>query len=113
MCFINYYRNHYEEVFARGGCAILNAATDSDDGNLTLKKEVQKALNSWKQTLLNILNTGIEKNELKGLDVDKFSNMFIAIVEGSILLSKTLNQSQPLLTNLEFLENEILKITNN
>lgn len=72
-----------------GGCPILNTSIDCDDTNDDMKELVQKAVNNWKLLISSILNKGIAQGEFdKDLNVDEFTNAFIATIEGGIFLSK-------------------------
>lgn len=110
MVFLDHYRTAFSPIFNNGGCAILNTAVDADDGNPLLKEEVIKTLHNWHQRIVLILKEGIKQNELKCIDVEAFSYRMIALVEGSILLAKTLDKPQILLNNLDVLETEINQI---
>lgn len=110
LAFLNHYRRAFKPIFKNGGCAILNTAVDTDDGNDLLKKEVIKAIHNWHNKIAFILIEGVNKNELKNIDVDIFSFRMISLIEGSVLLAKTLNKPEILLNNIDFLETEIHKI---
>jgi TetR/AcrR family transcriptional regulator, transcriptional repressor for nem operon len=107
LVFLNHYRTAFRPIFNNGGCAILNTAVDADDGNDLLKEEVIKTIHKWHQRFVNILQEGIKQNQLKGIDVDTFSYRMMALIEGSIMLAKTLNKPEILLNNIDFLESEI------
>ncbi len=110
LTFLKYHRTTFKPISKNGGCAILNTATDADDGNELLKQEVVKMIEKWKHTLASILTEGIRNEELKKIDVDKFTYRMISLIEGGILLAKTLNKPEILLDNIDFLEEEILQI---
>ncbi|SDS92416.1 DNA-binding transcriptional regulator, AcrR family [Maribacter dokdonensis] len=107
IAFLNHYKVEYKSIFENGGCAILNTAIDADDGNIILKDEVTKSIENWITRISQILEDGIQKKELKKVDTMEFSTRMVALIEGSIMLSKTLNQSSILLKNIEFIEEEI------
>ncbi|MEM6813014.1 MAG: TetR/AcrR family transcriptional regulator [Bacteroidota bacterium] len=110
IAFLNHYEASFKPIFKNGGCAILNTAVDTDDGNEILKKEVIKTMRNWHQKITTILNDGINKKEIREIDVDKFSHRMISMIEGSILLAKTLNQPEILLNNIEYLKTEVLQL---
>lgn len=110
LAFLNHYKTAFEPIFKNGGCAILNTAVDTDDGNDLLKQEVVKTIYNWHHKITSILVDGVDKNELIGIDVDVFSYRMISLIEGSILLAKTLNKPEILLNNIDFLEKEIQQI---
>lgn len=112
LVLLNHYRTAFRPIFNNGGCAILNTAVDADDGNALLREEVVKTIRNWHQRIVSILEEGIKQSELKNIDVKTFSYRMIALVEGSILLAKTLDKPQILLNNIDFLESEINQIKN-
>jgi len=75
-----------------------------------LKQEVTKAINIWINTLVDILNDGMHKKELKKLNALEFSQSMIAMIEGSIMLSKILNNPTILIKNIEILEQEVKQL---
>ena len=105
--FTRFYLNNYRLVFERGGCVLLNTATDSDDQHHILLSEVKNALQGWKNTLEKIVEEGIQNGEMKPIDPDEFASFFIAVIEGSIFLSKTTNSYLPIEKNIRRLEKEI------
>ncbi|MDO6516591.1 TetR/AcrR family transcriptional regulator [Zobellia uliginosa] len=110
IAFLNHYKTAFKPIFKNGGCAILNTAVDSDDGNDLLNKEVVKTIHNWHHNVTSILEDGINKKELKEIDVNQFSYRMISMIEGSILLAKTLDKPEILLNNIEYLETEILQL---
>lgn len=110
LVFLNYYKEAYVTIFKNGGCAILNTAVDSDDGNEVLKQEVIHTIRNWHKTIASIIIAGIDNSEMKSTNVDVFVYRMMALIEGSILLAKTLNKTEILLNNLEFLEKEVLDL---
>jgi len=80
-----------------GGCPILNAAVEADDDNPELKAEAQRVLNGLKQSLRSIVRTGQERGELRSdLDVEAFTHVFIAQLEGAIMLAKLYGTQAPM-----------------
>lgn len=110
LTFLDHYRTIFKPIFKNGGCAILNTAVDNDDGNDLLRQEVIKAIHRWQKSIADILKKGIIKKELKEVNVPVFSYRMIAMIEGSILLAKTLNKPEILINNLDYLGAEILQM---
>jgi TetR/AcrR family transcriptional regulator, transcriptional repressor for nem operon len=80
-----------------GGCPILNAAVESDDGNPELKAEAQRVLGDLKRALRAIVRQGQERGELRtDLDLEAFANVFIAQLEGAVMLSKLFGSQTPM-----------------
>ena len=80
-----------------GGCPVLNAAVEADDGNPELRAAAQEVLNGLKQTLRAIVRKGQESGELRDdLDLEAFVNVFVALLEGGIMLSKLYGTQTPM-----------------
>ena len=105
--FLDYYVDEYQTIFKRGGCAVLNTAVDSDDGNELLREAVKGSISNWKYTIESILEEGILKEELKKMDTSRVANKIIGLIEGSVMLAKTMNEPKILIENIEELKNEI------
>jgi TetR/AcrR family transcriptional regulator, transcriptional repressor for nem operon len=73
----------------KGGCPLMNAAVDSDDGDPQLRRVSLEGLRAWKSRLLAILKEGIEQGEVvSGTDPARVANAVIATLEGSLLISR-------------------------
>lgn len=73
----------------KGGCPLMNAAVDSDDGDPQLRQLSLEGLRAWKSRLLQILKEGIERGEVaSGTDPVRVVNTVIATLEGSLLISR-------------------------
>ncbi len=110
IAYLNHHKTSFKPIFKNGGCAILNTAVDSDDGNDILNKEVIKTIHNWHQKITDILIDGVSKNQIKKIDVIQHSYRMISMIEGSILLAKTLNKPEILINNMDYLEAEILQL---
>ena len=72
-----------------GGCPLMNAAVDADDGNPELRRLTRNALREWKERLIQILADGIERCEVaSGTNPDRVANTIISLLEGSLLISR-------------------------
>ncbi len=84
------YKKHFDVIVKMGGCPLLNAATDSDDGNPLLRKRVLDFIKMWHDTVVHITKRGIRRNEIKReTDPESFASLFITLIEGGIMLAKT------------------------
>ena len=61
---LEHYKTAFKPIFDNGGCAILNTAIDSDDGNELLNKEVIKTIHNWHYTIASILEELVEEKKL-------------------------------------------------
>ncbi len=85
----------YDEIVVTGGCPILNTATDSDDAHPRLHEEVRKVLTAWEGWLIAMVNSGKESGVVMAdADADLFAANFMALIEGGILLAKTLGEKK-------------------
>lgn len=88
-----------ERVFTppvEGGCPIMNTAVEADNNHPALQKKVKEALDFWRYKIKISLEKGKEKGEVKPeVDSEEFATLFIATLEGGILLARSYNQIEP------------------
>ena len=109
--YINFYLEFYAALVINGGCALQNALVDSDDVNPRLFESARKALKSWKQHIVEIIEQGVKMKEFTTeVIADEYAYYFIAVIEGAILVSKSI--SDPAIFNalLFKLKSEIRKM---
>ncbi|GET25085.1 TetR/AcrR family transcriptional regulator [Prolixibacter sp. NT017] len=111
MAYVSFYEEYYPTIFEWGGCPILNAASDSDDAHPALFEKASSALESWRNNLISIIEEGLDNGQVKpDVEPEAFADVFISLVEGGILIAKTLGTEKPLLSNLEQLKTQIEQI---
>ena len=111
MVYVSFYEEYHPTIFEWGGCPILNAASDSDDAHPLLFQKASSALESWRNNLISIIEEGLSNEEVKPeVKPEVFADVFISLVEGGILIAKTLGNQQSLLSNLEELRKQIERI---
>lgn len=94
----------FEETEKAGGCPILNTAVDSDDAHPKLLREVRAALADWEGNLTRLVCAGMEYGEIRAdADPEAFAANFIALIEGGVLLAKTMG-------NRKYLEHSVAGI---
>jgi TetR/AcrR family transcriptional repressor of nem operon len=72
-----------------GGCPVLNAAIDADDGNPVLRARVAKALKSWLARLQVIVEKARERGETRpGVDPAAVATLIVASLEGALMMSR-------------------------
>mgnify|MGYP001408475200 FL=1 len=88
-----------ERVFTppvEGGCPIMNTGVEADNNHPALQKKVKEALDFWRYKIKISLEKGKEKGEVKPeIDSEEFATLFIATLEGGILLARSYNQIEP------------------
>ncbi|MEH2411266.1 TetR/AcrR family transcriptional regulator [Nostoc sp.] len=78
----------------KGGCPLLNTAVESDDAHPALRERTQQAMNSWLYLIRRIIETGIEKGEIRSeVSADEIATIIIATLEGAIMMSKLYGDS--------------------
>lgn len=93
--FVAFYRKNWRSVFSNGGCPLMNAATEADDSFPALKGYVQKSFILWTEKVAAVIIQGQKNNELKtSVNADEYASLFIMLIEGGILLSKTMDDER-------------------
>ncbi len=88
--FVAFYRKNWHSVFLNGGCPLMNAATEADDTFPDLKDQVKKSFEDWIAKISEIINHGQKTGELdEKPDAEEYASLFVMMIEGGILLSKT------------------------
>lgn len=106
--FVSFYRKNWKFVFESGGCPLMNAATESDDTFPELKNQVKRSFEVWIKTISDIITTGQKNSEFrKDINPDDYASLFIILLEGGILLSKTTGNEKHLNLALD----KILELT--
>lgn len=86
----SHYLDHFSTLSVDGGCPILNAAIDSDNVHEPLMEKVSQAIDVWMQTIVTIIRRGIkEKQVYKNAKPEQFASVFISLIEGGVMLSRT------------------------
>ena len=72
-----------------GGCPLMNAAIDTDDGNPRLRALAEHGLKSWKSKLLKIVQEGQRQGQIDAeANAPSVVNTIIANLEGSLMISR-------------------------
>jgi len=88
----NYYVEKWETVFNKGGCPMLNAAVEADDSLDYLRENVRRSVKRFIDLLTSTIEKGKSANEFsKDVNAEEYATLIFSIVEGNILLAKTMN----------------------
>jgi TetR/AcrR family transcriptional regulator, transcriptional repressor for nem operon len=80
-----------------GGCPLLNAAMDADDGNPALYRRAQKAFHGWSAFLTQIIEQGQTSGELTAsVDPEALATLIISLLEGAFFTSRLQRSKSPL-----------------
>jgi AcrR family transcriptional regulator len=72
-----------------GGCPLLNAAIDTDDGNPVLRTLVQDALAKWKARIRRVVQQGIAEGQInRSVDPQRIANLIISTLEGALMITR-------------------------
>jgi TetR/AcrR family transcriptional repressor of nem operon len=97
-----YYRNNWKQVCERGGCPMLNASVEADDHLSYLKKPVQDSIKLFVKDMVYIIELGQKNKEFKRkIDPTEYAYTIITILEGAVMLLKTMNNQQLLFSALD------------
>ena len=78
-----------EDSLLSGGCPVLNTAIEADDAHPGLRDRARNAMNIWRASIHHIVAKGIERQEIRpGVDIEAFTTVFVATLEGAVMLSK-------------------------
>lgn len=92
-----FYKRYVFNPPVQGGCPILNTAIDADDTNPMLKQGVLKAIRNWHKFMADIIAEGIDNDEFdKNINPDTYASVFIAMIEGGVMLTKVTGDSSHL-----------------
>lgn len=95
QAFVAFYRKKWPSVFLNGGCPLMNAATEADDTFPLLKKQVTRSFAEWISKISEVIIEGQKNGELSAsADSEEYASLFIMLIEGGILLSKTTGEEK-------------------
>jgi TetR/AcrR family transcriptional repressor of nem operon len=112
LVYIHVYANFLKFPFPEGGCPVLNTAVDADDTHPQLKKKVSDAIITWKNSIVRLIGTGVERKEFKHVeDPELFAVTIIAMIEGAIMIAKATgktNYRNMVMQSVEKMINELI-----
>ena len=105
---LNFYRNYTVKPHIDGGCPLQNTAIDADDNIPFLKKKAKAALEEMIESIRHIIQKGIDKKEFKPeLDAAREAELFFAMIEGAIMMSKLSDNPKILNRILDTLKQQV------
>jgi TetR/AcrR family transcriptional regulator, transcriptional repressor for nem operon len=101
-----FFESYISHPVVKGGCPLMNVAIESDDAHPILRKEAVKVLDILHQSVTTILKNGVKFNQLKkDIDIDYYSTVIIAALEGAIMMSKLRGNNHDIKRVVKHLEN--------
>jgi len=84
----NFYREYYDFSIEYGGCPILNVATDTNNLNPILFQVVKDVSLKLEVNLIELIQNGIEKNEIKkSVNAKIYARNIYSMIEGCIFMA--------------------------
>src|SRR6185295_14341838 len=72
-----------------GGCPMMNASIENDDGNPVLRERARAAMDGLRGLIVRTTNRGLERGEVRpGVDPDALATVMISTLEGAVMMSK-------------------------
>lgn len=106
----NYQRSYYDLLKDRGGCPMLRVGVDTKYVNPLLFESAQKLSQKFINGLTDIINEGINANEIKSdIDAKKYAQILLSMIEGSSLLAFTHNDETYITNAMDCIDNTIIK----
>ncbi len=94
LAMVTFYRNTFKKIMQEGGCPMLNAATESDDNLLFLREAVKGSFIGWHNLISSMIQAGIDDGSFKpDINANQYASTFMMLIEGGILLARTLGDS--------------------
>jgi len=85
----DFFENYLINPPYAGGCPLMNSACESDDSNPSLRQQSFGILVNLKSAIKRIITSGIKhKQVISTTDVNELTHVFIATLEGGIMMSK-------------------------
>lgn len=98
------FREYGTRPVLRGGCPLLNTAIESDDTNPLLRERVRAAFTELSDLIFRIVERGVERGQIRAeVSPRRTADLFIATVEGAIMLSQLFDDPRYLHTATDHL----------
>ncbi|MEQ3655558.1 MAG: TetR/AcrR family transcriptional regulator [Dokdonia sp.] len=84
-----FFEHYLKDPVFEGGCPLLNVAIESDDAHPALKAQAQEMLTRLRSSISTLMLNGIKNNQVQPeINVAFYATIFIATLEGGIMMSK-------------------------
>lgn len=106
-----FFETYITKAPIKGGCPLLNVSIEADDAHPILRKKAVSILDLLQQSIETLLANGIKHGQLKpGLDGKYYSSLMIAMIEGSIMMSKLRGNNEDIRNMIRHLNGMIKEI---
>lgn len=97
LAVVEVFRGYVSAPPLPGGCPILNTAVESDDSHPALRARAQSVLHELHDLLRSAAAQGVARGELRPeADPERLATLIIATMEGAVMLSRVMNDPNPL-----------------
>ncbi len=107
-----FFENYMDTPLYEGGCPVMNAAVEADDANPILREQACAMLQQFKDAVSTLIENGIKNNQVKpDADVAFYSTIFIATLEGGIMMSRLQRDKKAITHTIAHLRNIVAEIS--
>ncbi|RFN59301.1 TetR/AcrR family transcriptional regulator [Marixanthomonas ophiurae] len=107
-----FFENYMDTPLYEGGCPVMNAAVEADDANPVLREQACAMLQQFKDAVSTLIENGIKNNQVKpDADVAFYSTIFIATLEGGIMMSRLQRDKKAITHTIAHLRNIVAEIS--
>ncbi|MDX1462878.1 MAG: TetR/AcrR family transcriptional regulator [Marinirhabdus sp.] len=107
----SFFEKYMHTPLYEGGCPLMNAAVEADDTNSILRKQALQMLSQLKISLERIIENGIKNGQVQeDTDANYYATIFIATLEGGIMMSKLEQNSSAILSTISHLKRVVESI---
>ncbi|HEX7239266.1 MAG TPA: TetR/AcrR family transcriptional regulator [Longimicrobiaceae bacterium] len=72
-----------------GGCPVMNAAIENDDGNPALRERARKAMDGLRGLIVRNVRDGARRGEVRpGVDAEEVATVLVSLMEGGVMLAR-------------------------
>ena len=106
-----FFEEYMHTPLYKGGCPLLNAATEVDDTNVVLRQQTFNMLAQLKASVQKLIENGIKNNQVDPkTDSAFYSTIFIATLEGGIMMSRLERTPDAILKTVDHLRTVVTSI---
>tara|TARA_R100000306_G_C4351651_1_gene130424 strand:- start:449 stop:1039 length:591 start_codon:yes stop_codon:yes gene_type:complete len=107
-----FFENYMNTPLYEGGCPLMNAAVEADDSNPVLRQQAFHMLAKLKESVAKLFENGIKNGQVRpNTDVALYSTLFIATLEGGIMMSKLEQNTEAITKTVSHLRNLVAQIS--
>ena len=86
---VYFYQERVLNPTIKGGCPIQNTSVDADDNHPWLRDRVREKMTEWRERTAYVVRRAQAGGEIRSeVDADEFATLFIATLEGGVMLSQ-------------------------